>query len=260
MRRGVLIGRALALVAVTGVVAVGAVVDPTPMGSSDLRAPVSHQAPDHVQFPAFQGERGDPIGETLRISGQDVRLRHFQTDEPPEAVASYYHKAFSDLEREVVRYEVGGVHHVSAIADDGAMLTVNIFDQDGATFVVPGVSRGGMMPGIEAEEMSLPIPADAQAVLTSKATDAGRDSATAQFIMPRGIDEVTAWYQERLGQKGYRELSRARAPGQQHNYVLRFERGDEHAKVGLQGLSEEAGTMVFLLHEAPAAGPSRGGR
>jgi hypothetical protein len=253
VNRGVWMGRILAFVAVTGVAAVGAMVDPMSMGRTDMRPPVSFHAPDHPQLPAFRGERGDPIADSLRMSGQDVQLRHFQTDDPPEEVADYYQQSFEDLGREVVRYTIGGVTHVSAIADDGAILTVNVFHQEGATFVVPGVSRGGMLPGAEAKEMPLPIPPDATAVLTGSSVDAGRKSATAQFIMPRGMEAVAAWYQEQLGAAGYHELPRGQAPGQVHNYVLRFQRGDAHANVGLQGLDEEAGTMVFLLHEAPLA-------
>lgn len=245
-------GRIVALVAVTGVAGVGAMVDPTTLGRTDLRPPTSHRAPDHPQLPIFHGERGTLIGDDLRMSGQDVRLRHFQTDDAPEVVADYYQEAFEDLGREVVRFTIGSVTHVSSVADDGAMLTVNIFEQDGLTFVVPGVSHGGMMPGAEAREMSLPIPGDAVAVLTKRSVDGDKRSATAQFILPAAADQAEAWYRTRLLADGFHEQPKGQMPGQEHNYVLRFQRGDEHAHVGVQRLDEEAGTLIFLLHEVPA--------
>jgi hypothetical protein len=179
------------------------------------------------------------IGDALEVNGQPMQLSLFYTSDTPARVIAFYTSAF--MERGLL--PVTALGHVSVFdPHDGLQRFISAVPQPkGETLVMIGITNPRHPPRLVdgAKTAGFPVPEENRAYLGYRSEDAGARAESGQYVTKKSVDEVGAFYREKLAAQGYRESGSTPA-------MLNFEKQGTSISVGLQALEEKSGAAVFV--------------
>jgi hypothetical protein len=209
--------------------------------SSEARAAASPppQRPQGLQRYDRPSAGEIAIGDSLEVNGQPMQLSVFYTSDPPARVIAFYTAAF--LERNLLPITAEG--HVSVFdPQDGLQRFISAVPQPkGETLVMVGIANPRRPPKLidGAKGAGFPVPDENRAYLGYRSEDAGARAESAQFVTRKSVDEVGAFYREKLPALGFRESGSSPA-------LLEFAKPGTTISIGVQALEEKSGAAVFV--------------
>jgi hypothetical protein len=217
-------------------------------GGSCTAARADTAAPDRVRGAEPVGGQLSseiPIGESLVVSGQPMRLSVSYTTDSPASVAELYSGAFRARGLLPIAAADGRFAHVSSFdPEDGFQRSVTaVRESSGQTLVLLGVTdpRHAPMLATDAREVPFPVPENHRALLGHSSHDGQSRANSAQYVTALGPAEVAAFYRARFGTQGYVERLDHSSDG-----LLLFAKDGASVSVAVQALAAHSGAAVFV--------------
>lgn len=246
LRKALALAGSVALTA--GVAALALWIDGGTLADAKTEAPDTAAAPADLLLPA--PERVDMVSGArgVRANGVQMDVDMGTTDEDAQVVLDHYLDRFREAGLETLVQESDDVMLIST-TEQGRTLSIALLDLDGQVGIITTRGAGFFRPGLEASQMPLPMPDDRSALFTNVSEDAGRKSASAQFVTGLSLEDAAQWYRSALGALGYAAKAPIDGPEDDGVRLLRFQGAAAHATVSLRSLGPK-GTAVLLLHES----------
>ena len=201
--------------------------------------------PQEAGEPAYARASEIPVGDSLEVAGQRMRLSVFYTADPPRRVTRFYADAFRARGLLPVVAADAGLAHVAAFdPSDHLQRFINAVPQPaGQTLVIVGAidRRAPATLTRGAADASFPVPENHRAYLGFRSSDGAARAESAQFVSALSPVAVARFYRTALTRSGYRETTDA--PG---GSLLTFTNDGVALSIALQNLDEAGGAAVFV--------------
>jgi hypothetical protein len=195
--------------------------------------------------PAYPHGSEIPVGDSLEVAGQRMRLSVFYTADPPQRVTRFYADSFRARGLLPVVSADAGLAHVAAFDPrDHLQRFINAVPQPaGQTLVIVGaIDRRGPASLVRgAGDASFPVPENHRAYLGFRSSDGAAHAESAQFVSALSPGAVAGFYRTALTHTGYRETTDT--PG---GSLLTFARDGAALSIALQKLDDGGGAAVFV--------------